>query len=51
MTTLLPWLAEVMAACEANYAARQQAEAERQAQALSLDEQIAGSCGLLGHPL
>ena len=27
MTTLLPWLAEVMAACEANYHARQQAAA------------------------
>ena len=25
MTTLLPWLAEVLAACEANYHARQQA--------------------------
>jgi hypothetical protein len=28
MTTLLPWLAEVMAACEANYHARQQAAAQ-----------------------
>ena len=51
MTKLLPWLAEVMAACEANYAARQQAaershqqaEEERQAQARSLDEQIAAA--------
>ena len=51
MTRLLPWLAEVMAACEANYAARQhaaerchqQVEAERQAQARSLDEQIAAA--------
>jgi hypothetical protein len=51
MTKLLPWLAEVMAACEANYEARkqaaershQQAEEERQAQARSLDEQIAAA--------
>jgi hypothetical protein len=51
MTTLLPWLAEVMAACEANLAtrqqeaerSRQQAEEERQAQARSLDEQIAAA--------
>ncbi|MGE3537293.1 MAG: hypothetical protein AB7N91_07620 [Candidatus Tectimicrobiota bacterium] len=51
MTRLLPWLAEVMAACEANYEARQQAterrhqqtEEERQAQARSLDEQIAAA--------
>ena len=31
MTTLLPWLAEVMAACEANYHARQQAASRRSA--------------------
>jgi hypothetical protein len=51
MTRLLPWLAEVMTACEANYAARQQeaarchqqVEAERQVQARSLDEQIAAA--------
>src|SRR5262250_1915076 len=51
MTKLLPWLAELMAACEANLAARQQeaertlkqAEEERQAQARSLDEQIAAA--------
>jgi hypothetical protein len=51
MTKLLPWLAEVMAACEANYAARQhaaerchqQVEAERQAQQRTLDEQIAAA--------
>jgi hypothetical protein len=51
MTTLLPWLAELMAACEANLAARQQetertlkqTEEERQAQARSLDEQIAAA--------
>jgi hypothetical protein len=51
MTKLLPWLAELMAACEANLAARQQetertlkqTEEERQAQARSLDEQIAAA--------
>src|SRR5262249_3790687 len=31
MTRLLPWLAEVMAACEANYEARKQAEAQAKA--------------------
>src|SRR5215470_4697232 len=31
MTKLLPWLAEVMAACEANYKARQQAEEQAKA--------------------
>ena len=36
MTTLLPWLAEVMAACEANYHARQQAAQQAAAQPTSL---------------
>jgi len=47
----LPWLQEILHGCEANLAARQQeaertlkqAEAERQAQAQSLDEQIAAA--------
>ena len=51
MTKLLPWLAEVMAACEANLAARQQeaerrrqqAEEAQQVQARSLDGQIAAA--------
>jgi hypothetical protein len=48
-TMSLPWLQEILHGCEANLAARQQeakrsrqqAEEERQAQARSLDEQIA----------
>jgi hypothetical protein len=40
----LPWLQEILHGCEANLAARQQeAEEERQAQARSLDEQIAAA--------
>ncbi len=42
-TMSLPWLQEILHGCEANLAARQQAEAERQAQARSLDEQIAAA--------
>ena len=50
-TMALPWLTDIMHACEANLAARQQeaersrrqAEEERQAQARSLDEQIAAA--------
>src|SRR6266853_6689394 len=42
-TMNLPWLQEILHGCEANLAARQQAEAERQAQARSLDEQIAAA--------
>jgi hypothetical protein len=46
MTRLLPWLAEVMAACEANYEVRKQAAepakaAPQQEPAHTLDEQIA----------
>src|SRR4029453_7366624 len=40
-TLSLPWLQDILHGCEANLAARQQAEEERQAQARSLDEQIA----------
>jgi hypothetical protein len=48
MTKLLPWLAEVMAACEANYEARKQAAdkakaAPQQEPARTLDEQMAAS--------
>ena len=48
MTRLLPWLAEVMAACEANYEARKQAEETAQAapptpSERTLDEQIAAA--------
>src|SRR6266446_5581139 len=42
-TLSLPWLQAILHGCEANLAARQQAEAERQAQARSLDEQIAAA--------
>src|SRR5205823_8124685 len=42
-TLSLPWLQAILHGCEANLAARQQAEAERQAQAQSLDEQIAAA--------
>jgi hypothetical protein len=50
-TMSLPWLQEILHGCEANLAARQQeaertlkqAEEERQAQARSLDEQIAAA--------
>jgi hypothetical protein len=50
-TLSLPWLQEILHGCEANLAARQQeaertlkqAEEERQAQARSLDEQIAAA--------
>jgi hypothetical protein len=43
-TMSLPWLQDILHGCEANLAARQQeAEAERQAQARSLDEQIAAA--------
>src|SRR3989449_4002257 len=42
-TMSLPWLQAILHGCEANLAARQQAEAERQAQARSLDEQIAAA--------
>src|SRR5882724_8412768 len=42
-TLSLPWLQEILHGCEANLAARQQAEAERQVQARSLDEQIAAA--------
>src|SRR5262249_30711886 len=43
-TMALPWLQESLHGCEANLAARQQeAEEERQAQARSLDEQIAAA--------
>ena len=43
-TMALPWLQEILHGCEANLAARQQeAEEERQAQARSLDEQIAAA--------
>jgi hypothetical protein len=50
-TMSLPWLQEILHGCEANLAARQQeaerrrqqAEEERQAQARSLDEQIASA--------
>ena len=48
MTRLLPWLAEVMAACEANYEARKQAEDKAKAAPSmpperTLDEQIAAA--------
>jgi hypothetical protein len=48
MTRLLPWLAEVMAACEANYEARKQAEDKAKAAPSmpperTLDEQIAAT--------
>jgi hypothetical protein len=49
MTPLLPWLAEVMAACEANYEARKQPEAQAKATPppapaeRNLDEQIAAA--------
>jgi len=48
MTRLLPWLAEVMAACEANYEARKQAEDKAKAAPSMpperlLDEQIAAA--------
>jgi hypothetical protein len=57
MTRVLPWLTEVLAACEANAAARQQeaarshqqADEERQAQARSLDEQIAAAVAAAIH--
>ena len=50
-TMSLPWLTDILHGCEANLAARQQeaertlkqAEEERQAQARSLDEQIAAA--------
>jgi hypothetical protein len=42
-TMSLPWLQAILHGCEANLAARQQAEEERQAQARSLDEQIAAA--------
>jgi hypothetical protein len=50
-TMALPWLQAILHGCEANLAARQQeaertlkqAEEERQAQARSLDEQIAAA--------
>src|SRR3989454_7579029 len=42
-TMSLPWLQAILHGCEANLAARQQVEAERQAQARSLDEQIAAA--------
>src|SRR5437899_1677585 len=42
-TLSLPWLQAILHGCEANLAARQQAEEERQAQARSLDEQIAAA--------
>jgi hypothetical protein len=42
-TLSLPWLQDILHGCEANLAARQQAEEERQAQARSLDEQIAAA--------
>ena len=50
-TMSLPWLQDILHGCEANLAARQQeaertlkqAEEERQAQARSLDEQIAAA--------
>jgi len=42
-TMSLPWLQEILHGCAANLAARQQAEEERQAQARSLDEQIAAA--------
>src|SRR5215475_10134924 len=43
-TMSLPWLQEILHGCEANLADRQQeAEEERQAQARSLDEQIAAA--------
>src|SRR6266702_6565558 len=42
-TMSLPWLQEILHGCEANLAARQQAEEERQVQARSLDEQIAAA--------
>ena len=50
-TMALPWLTDILHACEANLAARQQeaertlkqAEEERKAQARSLDEQIAAA--------
>ena len=48
MTRVLPWLAEVMAACEANYEARKQAEDKAKAAPSmpperTLDEQIAAA--------
>ena len=43
-TMSLPWLTDILHGCEANLATRQQeAEEERQAQARSLDEQIAAA--------
>jgi len=40
MTRLLPWLAEVMAACEANYEARKQAEAKAKPPDLSASGEV-----------
>jgi len=43
-TMSLPWLTDILHGCEAHLAARQQeAEEERQAQARSLDDQIAAA--------
>src|SRR5262249_43305251 len=42
-TMALPWLQEILRGCAATLAERQQAEEERQAQARSLDEQIAAA--------
>src|SRR5215471_13629405 len=42
-TMSLPWLQDILHGCEANLAARQQTEEERQAQARLLDEQIAAA--------